>query len=114
MFLLLYQSIYLVSCTCYLILSSQIYQKLIILVQQIVHILKIPKEDIIFVNKTIKPKAISNELARFHVDLNKELKGQKTARYIVATSSAFAVGLILAEVILVGFQELDYRAATML
>jgi len=62
----------------------------------------------------MKPKAISDELARFHVDLNKELKGQKTARYIVATSSAFAVGLTLAEAISVGFQEPDYRAATML
>jgi SNF2 family DNA or RNA helicase len=80
-----------------------------------VYILEIPKKDIIFLNKTMPQKKITTELARFHIDPTKELQNQgSTARYIVATSSAFSVGITLSEALTVGFLEPDFRPATML
>lgn len=60
------------------------------------------------------PAQISKELERFKADVNKKVQDQKTARYIIATSSAFSVGLTLSEAISVGFLEPDYRATTMI
>jgi hypothetical protein len=79
-----------------------------------VYILKIPKDDIIFVTKVMSQGKITEQLARFHVDLSKEDPQQKTARYIVATTSAFSVGLTLSEALTVGILEPDFRLATML
>lgn len=60
-------------------------------------------------------KKITDQLARFHVDLTKERDKQPpTARYIVATSSSFSVGITLSEALTVGFLEPDFRLATML
>ncbi|KAE8440337.1 hypothetical protein EG329_008565 [Mollisiaceae sp. DMI_Dod_QoI] len=79
-----------------------------------VHILGVPKFDVIFIYKPMGPKKIDAELARFHVNPDNEApaKDQKTARYIISTSSSFAVGLTLAEAISVGFLEPDYHADT--
>ncbi len=55
-------------------------------------------------------------LDRFHVNLdsdNMTPESQHTARFIVATSSAIATGLTLAEGISVCFLEPDYHAHTM-
>jgi hypothetical protein len=79
-----------------------------------VHILKIPKADIIWINKLMSAKALTTELARFKTDVNKESLNQKTARYIIGTTGAFAVGLMLSEAISVGLLEPDFRAATMI
>jgi hypothetical protein len=76
-------------------------------------ILKIPKSDVIFVNKIMTAKNITKELDRFHVDLTKEKSKQDpTARHIIATSSALAVGLTLGEAMTVAFLEPDFRPAT--
>jgi hypothetical protein len=79
-----------------------------------IHILKIPTEEIIFINKTMGAKKIDMELARFHIDVDQSSLDQQTARYIVTTSGACSHGLTLAEAISVGFLEPDYRASTML
>jgi hypothetical protein len=79
-----------------------------------VHILKIPKADIIWINKLMSAKALTAELARFKTDVNRESLNQKTARYIIGTTGAFAVGLTLSEAISVGLLEPDFRVATMI
>lgn len=78
--------------------------------------LKIPENDFIFLNKTMTQKNIDNELARFHLDLDSEvpLEDQTPARYIVATSASFAVGLTLAEAISVLCMEPDFHLDTIL
>ncbi|KAK6591460.1 hypothetical protein H4I95_12190 [Botrytis cinerea] len=60
-----------------------------------VHILEIEPADIIFLYKPMVPA-----------------EDQRTARYIVSTSSSFAVGLTLASAISVAFLEPDYHADT--
>lgn len=79
-----------------------------------IYILKINPEDVIFLYKPMGQRKINDALARFHVNVDSKIpaKEQKTARYIVATSSSFAVGLTLAEAVSVGFLEPDYHADT--
>ncbi|ESZ92640.1 hypothetical protein SBOR_6974 [Sclerotinia borealis F-4128] len=79
-----------------------------------IHILKFRREDVVFLHKPMGQTKINAALARFHIDINCKTPAeeQKTARYIVATSSSFAVGLTLAEAISVGFLEPDYHADT--
>ena len=75
-------------------------------------ILKIPKDDVIWVYKSMTNSAITKELERFHVDVSIEPKKQKpTARHIVGVSSCLAVGLTFAEALTVGFLEPDFRPA---
>ncbi|KAF7856816.1 hypothetical protein EAF04_009579 [Stromatinia cepivora] len=79
-----------------------------------IYILKIEPEDVIFLYKPLGQTKINAALARFHIDVDCKIPAeeQKTARYIVSTSSSFAVGLTLAEAISVGFLEPDYHADT--
>lgn len=79
-------------------------------------ILKFNHRDVIEVNSLfMKPAERSSKLQKFHVDLNSETPAeeQHTARIIVATSSAIATGLTLAEAVSVCFIEPDYHAHTM-
>ena len=79
-----------------------------------VHIRKISEDDIIWVNKgDMTPDQISKALSRFKVNYDSEIP-VKTARYIIATSSAFATGLTLNEAISVTFLEPDFNAVTIL
>jgi len=73
-----------------------------------VHVLHIPPEEIIFIHKLLSQKKIDEAIAQFHGD------GQSVnqPRYIVATSSAFGVGLTLSEVVGIGLLEPDYTVAT--
>lgn len=58
-------------------------------------------------------KERSSALDRFHIDVNASLKGQHTARYIIATSAAITTGVTLAEAMTVSFIEPDFHAHTM-
>jgi len=89
--------------------------KLTIVKKYFRHILKIPDEDIVFINKTMSQKKIDEMLTRFHGNMESSIpiKEQKTARYIIATSAAFSVGLTLAEAMAIIFLEPDFRASTM-
>lgn len=73
-----------------------------------VHILKIPEHEILFIHKALSQKNIDSLIAQFHGDVLD--KGQP--RYIVATSSAFGVGLTFSEVVGIGLLEPDYTVAT--
>jgi hypothetical protein len=83
--------------------------------------LKIPERDLIWISKLRTPKQITNQLKRFHKDLGVELKKREgkeveelhTARYIIATSASFSVGITLNEAISICFLEPDYRPHTM-
>jgi hypothetical protein len=81
------------------------------------HILKIDSNDIIEVNSLFMTASQrTSALDRFHVNLDSDKikpENQHTARFIVATSSAIATGLTLAEGISVCFLEPDYNAHTM-
>jgi len=50
-----------------------------------VHILKIPKVDIIWINKLMSAKALMAELTQFKTDVNQESLNQKTTQYIIGT-----------------------------
>ena len=79
------------------------------------HILHVPKKDLIFVHKLLSQKKITDELSRFSVNVDKQdIEHQATARFILATSSSFAVGLTLSEASTVTFLEPDYRLHIML
>jgi hypothetical protein len=58
---------------------------------------------------------INDELERFHADPYSPtpVAEQKTPRYVIATSSAFSVGLTLTEAIAIIFLEPDFKAETM-
>jgi hypothetical protein len=60
-------------------------------------------------------KMRTKELDRFHGSLNSRIPmdQQKTARFIISTSSAIATGLTLAEAITVTFWEVDFNSHTM-
>ncbi|KAK6591796.1 hypothetical protein H4I95_12038 [Botrytis cinerea] len=79
-----------------------------------VHILEIEPADIIFLYKPMGQAKINAALARFYIDVDSKVpaEDQRTARYIVSTSSSFAVGLTLASAISVAFLEPDYHADT--
>lgn len=72
-----------------------------------VHILKIPEDDILFIHKVLSQKKINEAIAKFHGN-----EAGKQPRYIVATSSAFGVGLTLSEAVAIGLLEPDYTVAT--
>jgi hypothetical protein len=76
---------------------------------------KTAKHDLIFVTKVDSPKEQTRKLNRFHVDLKSQepVHLQKTARYIIATSSCLSHGLNLPEATSVSFFEVDYNLATM-
>jgi hypothetical protein len=76
-----------------------------------IYVLHIPKSSIFFLNKLLSQNDIDKGLARFHRDVN-ERKGEQRPRYIVATTSAFGVGLTLSEAVAIGLLEPDYRVAT--
>ena len=87
--------------------------KLTIVKKYFRHILKIPDEDIVFINKTMSQKKIDEILTRFHRNMESSIpiKEQKTARYIIATSAAFFINLTLAKAIAIIFLKLDFRAS---
>ncbi len=78
------------------------------------YILKVPKKDLIWIYKPMGQAAIDRELNRFHVDLDRDdaPEHQHTARFIIATSASFAVGITLSEAISVGALEPDFHADT--
>jgi hypothetical protein len=76
-----------------------------------IYVLRIPKSSILFLHKLLSQNDIDKGLARFHGDVD-ESKGEQRPRYIVATTSAFGVGLTLSEVVAIGLLEPDYRVAT--
>jgi len=73
-----------------------------------VHVLQIPADQILFLHKLLGPKPLENAISRFHGDVS----GAVQPRYIVATSSAFGVGLTFSEVVGIGLLEPDYQVAT--
>jgi hypothetical protein len=79
------------------------------------YILKISKEDLIWIYRPLGQPTIDRELEKFHVDLDSSVPfaEQNTARFIVATSSSFAVGLTLSEALSVGSLEPDFHADTL-
>jgi hypothetical protein len=78
------------------------------------HYRNVSKDDLIAINgwSTPTPKNKTAQLDRFHVDLGSStpVDQQKTARFVIATSSAISIGLTLAEAISVSFLEPDYNA----
>jgi hypothetical protein len=74
-------------------------------------VLRIPKSSILFLHKLISQSDIDKGLARFHGDVD-ESRNERRPRYIVATTSAFGVGLTLSEAVAIGLLEPDYRVAT--
>lgn len=74
----------------------------------------IPAEDMVIVNawRTPNSNQTNEALARFHVDIDSKIpvEEQKTARYVLSTTSAISIGLTLAEAIEVTFLEPDYNA----
>jgi hypothetical protein len=76
-----------------------------------IHVLHIDKSSIVFLHKLLSQKDIDKGLAKFHGDFD-EGQGGRRPRYIVATTSAFGVGLTLSEAAAIGLLEPDYRVAT--
>ena len=72
------------------------------------YILQIPEHEILFIHKLLSQKNIDNAIAQFHGDV----PDKNQPRYIVATSSAFGVGLTLSETVAIGLLEPDYTVAT--
>ena len=68
---------------------------------------------ILFLHKLLSQSDINKGLAKFHRDVDKS-KNEQWLQYIVATTSAFGVGLTLSEAVAIGLLELDYRVATKL
>jgi hypothetical protein len=76
-----------------------------------IHVLHIDKSSIVFLHKLLSQKDIDKRLAKFHGDVD-ESQGGSRPRYIVATTSAFGVGLTLSEAAASGLLEPDYGVAT--
>jgi SNF2 family DNA or RNA helicase len=72
-----------------------------------IHVLKIPEVEIIFIHKLLDAKKIDAALDKFHGDSNTN----EQPRYVVATTTSFAVGLTLSEATGIGLLEPDYVLA---
>jgi hypothetical protein len=62
----------------------------------------------VWITKDLPQTKIDLELAKFRGDVP---PGKKRPRFIVATTSAFGVGLTLNEAVLIALLEPDYRVA---
>jgi hypothetical protein len=76
--------------------------------------MKVPDKDLIYLYQDMLD--FDKQIARFHVDLasNTPVEDQHTARFMVATSSCIHVGHTLAEALVLGLLEPDFRRAYML
>lgn len=73
-------------------------------------VMKIPPKEIIFIHRLMSQAEIDKALARFHGF--EAVPKDVLPRYIVATTSAFGIGITLSEVVSIGLLEPDYRVAT--
>lgn len=77
------------------------------------HILKIDPSDLVFLNKTMSASEITKGLERFQGNVDSPTYAtDHTARYIIATTSSFALGLTLAEAKYVALLEPDFQLST--
>ncbi len=58
------------------------------------------------------PVTIDRELAKFRINPEVASENQKTARYVIATTSSFAIGVTLAEAVSVSILEPDFHPQT--
>ncbi|KAK2629475.1 hypothetical protein QTJ16_000295 [Diplocarpon rosae] len=81
----------------------------------LLHIERYTPDDVLLVHSMMSPMERTATLDKFHLNVgsNIPLEDQRPARFLVATSSAIATGLTLAEAISVCFLEVDYYAHTM-
>ena|SRR5436305_10891486 len=73
-----------------------------------IHVLHILEDEIVFLHKGLPQPEINKRIALFR---SEGPANANVPRYIVATTSAFGVGITLSECISVGLLEPDYRVA---
>ncbi|KAF7858001.1 hypothetical protein EAF04_009357 [Stromatinia cepivora] len=98
---------------CRMIFASYFYIGARILYLWMIHILGIPEEDIVFLDKVITSREFDRrlELWHGHVDIDNLRLKPKQPRYMVATSTSFGIGLTLSEAVLIALLEPDYSVA---